>query len=98
MRNAIPPETEEQLRVWNTARLGIVDTQEEIKILEERIKCRRDQMDDVARRLENILFNLERPIGLKIDDDYVVAIRDPYNDNFVIQTINFDLRREITDS
>lgn len=98
MRNMIPPETEEQLKVWNAARLEILDTQEGIETLETRLECLRDRMHNVSRRLENVLFNLEQPIGLKIDEDYVVAIQDPSSGDFVIQTVNFDLRQEIADA
>lgn len=98
MRNAIPPETEEQLQVWNAARLDMLETQEEIKILEARVKCLRDQMDSVPQRLENIIFNLEQPLGLKIGEDYVVVIQDPCNDRFVIQTVDFNLCQEIANS
>ena len=95
MRNTIPPETEEQLKAWNVARLEMVKTREEIDELNARLVSLHEHMESVSRRLENILFNLEQPIGLKIGDDYVVVIQDPRSDNFVIQTVNFDLRQEL---
>lgn len=98
MRNTIPPETEEQLRVWNAARLETVKVRKEIDELNTRLVSLHERMDDVSRRLENILFNLEQPIGLKIGEDYVVVIQDPCSDNFTVQTVNFDLRQEIADS
>jgi len=51
-------------------------------------------MGYIPCKLEDTLFNLSQPLGLKIGDDYVV-VQDPHRDNFVIQTIDFNLREEI---
>ncbi len=98
MRNTLPPETEEQLKVWNAARLETVKVRKEIDELNTRLVSLHERMDGVSRKLEIILFNLEQSIGLKIGRDYVVVIQDPHSGDFTIQTVNFDLRQEIADS
>ncbi len=98
MRSTMPPEIEEQLKIWNDARLETVKVRKEIDELNTRLVSLHERMDGVSRKLENILFNLEQPIGLKIGEDYVVVIQDPYSDDFTIQTVNFDLRQKIANS
>jgi phosphopantetheine adenylyltransferase len=98
MRNTIPPKTEKQLKEWNDARLEIMTNQRGIENLEARIKYLRDRMDDITRGLENVIYDLEQPLGLRIGDDYVVLIQDSRDDSIVIQTVNFNFRQEIIDS
>jgi len=92
MRNTIPPETEEQLKAWNADRLEMIKVQKEIDELNTKLVGLHEHMEGVSRRLENILIDLEQPLGLKIGEDYVVIIQDPCSDVFTIQTVNFDLR------
>ncbi len=80
-------------KAWNAARLRIANARGGIAKLEAEVRCLSDQMSDISHRLENILFNLDQPIGLKIDEDYVVV--DTGSDSFVIQTVDFNLREEL---
>ncbi len=95
MKNTMIPEIEEQLKGWNKARLEIIEVRGEIERIQIRAKYLQGQMDSVALKLENTLFNLEQPFGLKIGGDYIVVIQDPQTDNFVIQTVDFNLREEL---
>lgn len=98
MMNTIPPETEEQLKAWNDARLEIMTNHEGIEKLKARVVYLRDRMNDVERRLEDAIINLEQPIGLKIGEDYIVVIQDPHSTDCTIQNVNFNFRQEIIDS
>ena len=80
---------------WNTLRLEREDVQDEIKALEARVDCLSDRMIDIKRAIESELFFIEQPYGLRIEDDYVVVIRDEERDQFTIQTVDFNLREEI---
>jgi tetrahydromethanopterin S-methyltransferase subunit G len=94
----VVPGTEKLLQEWNDDRLEMIKVQKEIANLEARVKCLRERMDNVPRRLENTLFRLEQPLGMKIGDDYIVVIHADHDDSFHIQVVDFNLREEIKSS
>ncbi len=89
-------EVVELLRHWNDDRLEMIKVRERIANFQARVDSLRDRMDGVPTQLENILFSLDQPIGLRIEDDYIVVIHDDSTDHFIIQTVNFTLERKFS--
>ena len=91
------PETPTLLKEWNDARLEMLEAQDDIEELQVRIRWLQEKMDNIPFRLESTLVGLSQPIGMRINDDYVVVTQNPSND-FVVQTVDFNLREETIDS
>jgi hypothetical protein len=98
MKKALKIATEKLLKEWNDDRLEMIKVRVEIAFLEARVEYLQNRMDDVPRRLENTLFRLDQPLGMKIEDDYIVVIHDERDDSFHIQVVDFNLREEIKSS
>jgi len=92
------PEVKALLVRWHHLRQEIGQINEEINARKSEIKDLQEEMDCIPRQMGDVLFDLDEEIpGLRIGDDFVVVTGSPYIDdnNFVIQTVNFELLEEI---
>jgi len=92
------PEVKALLVRWHQLRQNIGEVNREINARNLEIEGLQEEMDSIPRRMGDVLFDLDEEIpGLRIGDDYVVVTGSPYIDdnNFVIQTVKFELLEEI---
>ena len=89
------PETTRIITKWHQDRLDVSDLKKQIHALTVDVATLEKRMGQATIDLENTLFSLEQPLGLKIGDDYVVVVQDTRSDDFVIQVVDFNLREEI---
>ena len=84
------PEVKTLLLQWLSARALVKKQDQLIASYEDDRQSFVEQMNEIPRKLEDLLCNLEEPLGLRVNDEYIIVIQDQRSSDFAIQIVDFN--------
>lgn len=86
-KSKMTPEVKRLLYNWNQARIESVEVAAAIQKLTHQQNILQKEMSFIEQKLEDVLIEIEEPIGLKIDGNYIVVVQDGCY--FNVNTVDF---------